>query len=157
MLAGSANNRKFAVASVVGYGAALWALVFALFHFVWAAGWYVGLPSEGLREAFERPWFYAYNLVAAGLCAVAVPLALALTRRWEREFYIRLFGFFGWSIAIILALRGIAGVINFAYLGITGNDIANPMFLWDVWFCLGGLLFGLAAWNFRRSSIKADG
>lgn len=150
------NKRKTVCGPVAGYGAAFWALIFSIVHFLWAAGWYVGLRGEGWREAFERPWFYVYNLFAAGMCAVAVPLALGLTRRWERVFYTRLFYFFGWSATLLLTLRGILGVINFAYLGISGNDIANPMFLWDMWFCLGGSLFGLATWYSPQISMNTD-
>ncbi len=138
-----------------GYGAALWALIFALLHVVWAAGWYVGLPAEKAREAFQKTWFLVYDLIVAGICAVAVLLALALTQQWGQRLPIRFLIFVGWTTAIVLALRGIAGVIKIAYLGITGEDIANPLFLWDFWFCLGAALFGLRSWNFQRLSINA--
>ena len=34
------------------YGAAIWALIFAVFHIVWAAGWYPLLNAEQARIAF---------------------------------------------------------------------------------------------------------
>jgi len=122
----SASKTEVAVGMAVKYGAALWALIFALLHIAWAAGWYVGLPAEKAREAFQKPWFLAYNLIAAGMCAVAVPLALALTQQWGRRLPVRLLIFAGWSVAGILALRGVAGVIKMAYLTAIGENIANP-------------------------------
>lgn len=150
----NAGESKVAVGTFAAYGATLWALIFGLLHVFWAAGWYVGLDAEQARAAFERSWFYRYNLAAAGMCAVAVPLALSLRRAEKRGLPAQLSAVFGWSAAAILGLRGMAGVIKFAYLGVTGNDVANPIFLWDFWFCLGGILFGLAAWNFQRTLKK---
>ena len=62
----------------IEYGAALWALIFAVLHVAWAFGWYIGLDEEPARKAFERGWFLAYDLIAAGLCVLAVAVALAL-------------------------------------------------------------------------------
>jgi hypothetical protein len=61
----------------VAYAAALWAAVFAVFHVIWAAGWYPLLNAAHARIAFARPWFWAYDLVVAALCLIAVPVALA--------------------------------------------------------------------------------
>jgi hypothetical protein len=38
------------------YGAAIWASIFAVFHIVWAAGWYPLLNAEQARVAFAVPW-----------------------------------------------------------------------------------------------------
>lgn len=152
-----AGKSKVTVGAAAGYGAALWALTFALLHVVWAAGWYVGLPADEMREAFQKTWFLVYDLIAAGMCAVAVPLALALARQRGWRLNVRFLLFAGLTATVILALRGIAGVLKIAYLGIIGEDISNPLFLWDFWFCLGAALFGLSVWNFRRFSINVDG
>ncbi len=149
--------KKTGGTKTAGYAGAIWALIFALLHVVWAMGWYVGLPAEEMRKAFQQTWFLVYDLIAAGMCAVAATLALALIHQWGRRLPDRLLVFAGWSATVILGLRGIAGVVKIAYLGITGEDIANPLFLWDFWFCLGAILFGLSTWNFRRVSINADG
>jgi hypothetical protein len=71
--------------SWAGYGAALWALIFAAFHIVWATGWYIGLEGEPASTAFAKRWFLVYDLVVAGMCAFAVPVALALTLPWGRR------------------------------------------------------------------------
>jgi Protein of unknown function (DUF3995) len=147
----SAGETKFA-----GYGAALWALLFAILHIAWAAGFYVGLPAEQAREAFQHTWFLAYDLIAAGMCVVAVFLALALVQQFGSRLSVRLVFFFGWFSTGILAVRGIAGVIKIVYLAAIGDDIANPQFLWDFWFCLGAALFGFGTWNFQRMLINAN-
>ncbi len=151
------NEKRISFGTVQGYGSALWALLFAFLHVVWAAGWYVGLPAEKMREAFQKTWFLVYDLIAAGMCGVAVLLALALTQQWGRRLPTRLLVFAGWSATGILGLRGIAGVTKIAYLAAIGESVASPMFLWDFWFCLGAALFGLSTWNFRRASINANG
>ncbi|MGH9836855.1 MAG: hypothetical protein ACRD9Y_27840, partial [Blastocatellia bacterium] len=67
--------------SWVGYGAALWALIFAALHVAWAMGWYVGLAEEFVAKGpFKQRWFLVYDLVVAGLCALAVAVALALVQ-----------------------------------------------------------------------------
>jgi len=38
------------------YAAPVWALVFAVFHFVWASGWYIVLDAEQARIAFAVRW-----------------------------------------------------------------------------------------------------
>jgi hypothetical protein len=71
--------------SWLAYGAGLWALIFAVLHIVWAAGWHVGLRAEQARKAFDQPWFVAYDLVVAAIGMLAVPVALALVRPWGRR------------------------------------------------------------------------
>ena len=38
----------------VAYAAALWAAVFAVFHIIWAAGWYPLLDAEGAALRSRR-------------------------------------------------------------------------------------------------------
>ena len=54
--------------------------MFAVFHIIWAAGWYPLLNAEQARLAFATPWMYAYNVVVAAVCLIAVPVALAPVR-----------------------------------------------------------------------------
>lgn len=64
----------------VAYAAALWAAVFAVFHMVWAAGWYPLLDAEQTRIAFANPWKWACDVLVAAICVIAVPIALAPVR-----------------------------------------------------------------------------
>ena len=61
--------------SLAAYAAALWALVFAVLHLVWAAGWYVGLEPEQAREAFDADSSLAWRFCAK--CRHAPRLAAA--------------------------------------------------------------------------------
>jgi len=90
-----------------------------------------------------------YNLAAAGMCALGAPLALALVQSWGRRLPRRLLGLFGWGATGLLALRGGAGIIQVAYLAAMGTDIVDPMVLYDLWFCLGAVLFFSIARRFR--------
>ena len=136
----------------IEYGAALWALIFAALHIAWAFGWYVGLDAESASKAFERGWFLAYNLIAAGLCAAAVAVALALIQSRGKRFPRSLLNVLAWSVAGILTLRGAAAVVTALYFAAVGRSISSVFSIWDAWFCLGAILFGASVWRFRRVS-----
>ena len=138
--------------SWAGYGAALWALIFAALHVVWATGWYVGLDQELSQKAFQQRWFLVYDLVVAGLCALAVAVALALVQPWGRRLPRWLVGLLAWSGTGLLVLRGGGGALQTAYVAATGRDVLEPMRFWEGWFCLGAVLFSLSAWKFSRAS-----
>lgn len=69
----------------VAYAGALCALIFAVFHVIWATGWYVGLNPETARIAFAKTPFFVYDLMVAGICAFAVSVALALAMPWGQS------------------------------------------------------------------------
>ena len=129
------NGSRFA------YGAALWALIFAALHVAWALGWYIGLDQESARQAFQRRWFLVYDLVAAGLCLVAFAVALTLAQHWRQYALVRKLA---WVGTALLALRGAAGIAQDVYLAASGGNLRAAAMLWDLWFCLGAMLFGIA-------------
>jgi hypothetical protein len=136
--------------SLPAYAAALWALIFAVFHVVWAAGWYIGLDPEQARIAFAKTPFLVYDIVVAGMCALAVPVALALTMPWGRRVPRRLVGFFAWGGTGLLVLRSVASVVQAVYLIGVGELVIGFGTLWELWFYVGATLFGLATWRFWR-------
>lgn len=138
--------------ALVEYGAALWALIFAAMHVAWAAGWYVGLPKEVARKSFQRTWFLVYDLVVAGMCALAVLVALALVRQWGRRLPRGLLSALLWSGTGLLVLRSGGALAQTAFLVTAGRYTPDLMHLYEIWFCLGAILFGLSAWRFRRVS-----
>jgi len=142
--------------SWVGYGAALWALIFAAFHIVWATGWYIGLEGEPASTAFAKRWFLVYDLVVAGMCAFAVPVALALTMPWGRRLPRRLVGFFAWAGTGLLVVRAGGSLVQLLYMLATGTFVPRPRDLWEAWFYLGAVLFGMSTWKFWRVQIKAS-
>ena len=138
----------------IGYTAALWALVFAAFHVVWAMGWYIGLDQEPAGTAFARRWFLIYDLVVAGMCAFAVPVALALFQPWGRRVPRWLLGFLAWCGTGLLTLRGVGGVVQTAYFAAVGRPLPLWTARWDAWFCLGAVLFGLSTWTYWREQRR---
>ena len=132
----------------VPYAAAIWASIFAVFHIVWAAGWYPLLNAEGARVAFAVPWKWTFDVAVAGMCVIAIPVVLApvtsLGRLVPRPLV------FGLAVtgSVLLTLRSIAS------LGQVGYHIATGRFagmgIWEPWFYLGAVLFGVSTWQSRR-------
>ena len=147
--AADSNSRRRIRAVWAGYCAAFWSLLFALAHIVWAMGWYVGLPAKEARQWFERTGFLVYDLIVAGMCVVGVFVALALVQPWGRRLPRRLLLSLGWGAAGLLGLRGVAGVLQGVYLIAFSKLTPSPMQLYDLWFCLGGVLFGVSVRHYR--------
>src|SRR5574341_913336 len=135
----------------VAYAAALWALVFAVFHIVWAAGWYPLLDAEGARIAFANPWKWAFDMLVAIMCLIAVPVALAPVMSWGRHLPRRLI----YALACIgtarLVLRSTASLVQTGYLISVGRFHFADMGIWEWWFHLGTILFSLSTWRSRRA------
>lgn len=117
-----------------------------MLHLVWATGWYVGLSEESARQAFQQTWFLAYDLCVAVLCVFGAAVALALVRPWGRRFPRGALGALVWGGAGLLAVRAAAGALQTAYFAATGVGWSWRVVFWDLWFCLGAILFGLSAW-----------
>jgi hypothetical protein len=133
-----------------GYCAASWALSFAVLHIVWAAGWHIGLQAEQARKAFEQHWFLAYDLVVAILCLIAVPVALALVQPWGHRLPRWALGLLAWGGTAFLALRSGTSIMQIVYKIAKGTFAAQPLHLWELWFCIGAVLFGLSTWNWTH-------
>jgi hypothetical protein len=132
------------------YAAACWALVFAAFHIVWAAGWYIGLDPVQARAAFAVPWKLAYDLVVAGMCLVAAPVALALVMPWGQRVPRRLLGALLWTGTGLLLLRAVASLVQTAYFVVINQFSWRDMGVWEPWFYLGATLFGITLWRYWR-------
>lgn len=149
------------------HAAAVWAFAFAALSFYWAAGGTIGLAAvggtiEGIGRTHD--WF-AWIVWLTGLAkAVGGMLALSLVRPWGDRF----------PPALRLTASAAAGVLLTLYallnLGARGVQalgvVPTPasmhsaaawwhLLLWDPWFLAGGVLFLVAAWQFRASSRRA--
>jgi hypothetical protein len=129
------------------YGAALWASIFAVFHIVWAAGWYPLLNAEGARVAFTVPWKWAFDVAVAGMCVIAIPVALAPVTSLRHHVSWPLV--FGLAVAgsVLLVLRSAASLVQIGYLIATGRLVGVG--IWELWFYLGAMLFALSTWQSR--------
>ncbi|MFF3016157.1 DUF3995 domain-containing protein [Streptomyces sp. NPDC057939] len=146
-----ARPRRGAVALVV-------ALVVAGAGAVWALGGEVGLDvSSGKRLASERPArFVAGGLWGVGfLCLIGTVVALGLRRRGVRGPAWRGLRLLGPAISLLLLVRGLlVEVLLIAGVPAVGGVSATQRFwtltVWNPWFVLGGVLFGLATRGFAK-------
>jgi hypothetical protein len=144
-----------------GLIAGAWAVAFAALHFYWALGGSWGLSVSAGPLAEERPgWFVAVGLWGVGvLCLVGGVLGWLLTRPLPRGLAGRVVKALGWAVCAVLLVRGMA-VEVLLLTDIAGQEIdVGPeqrlwtLLLWNPWFLVGGLVFGLAA----RWSARAEG
>ena len=138
----------------VAYAAALWAAVFAIFHIVWAAGWYPLLDAEQARVAFATPWKWAYDVAVAIMCVIAVPVALAPVMSWGQHVSRRLIHTLAWIGTALLVLRSVASLVQAGYLTATGRFRVADMGIWEPWFYLGAILFSLSTWRSRVAGTE---
>jgi hypothetical protein len=141
---------RLRIGTCLAYASALWALVFAAFHIVWAAGWYPLLDAEQARIAFATPWKWAFDVVVAVMCLIAVPVALAPVVSWGQHLPRRLIYTLACIGSALLILRSLASLGQIAYFVATGRFHLADVGIWDPWFWLGAILFGLSTWHSRR-------
>jgi hypothetical protein len=134
----------------VAYAAALWAAVFAVFHIIWAAGWYP-LLDEGARLAFATPWKWTFDVVVAAMCVIAVPVALAPVMSWGRRAPRRLIYTVACIGTTLLLLRLAGALVQTGYLLAAGRFRFAIVGIWDWWFLVGTILFTLNTWGWSRT------
>ena len=142
-----ASDTHSPVGAWVAYGAALWASVFAIFHIIWAAGWYPLLHAEQARVAFATPWKWAFDVVVAAMCVIAVPVALAPVMSWGQYVPGRLTYTLAWIGSALLVLRSVASLIQVGYFIGAGRFRLAALGIWEPWFYLGAILFSLSTWR----------
>ena len=125
-------------------------MLFAVPHVHWAAGGTAGLPNgEPLRGPVA-----AINVVAIGLSGLAAILALALVRPWGAAVprWLLLAG--AWTACALLGLRGAGGLAQAMIEDGAWSDEGSDALVigFEALFLLGGILFGLAANEYARST-----
>jgi Protein of unknown function (DUF3995) len=156
----------------IGYAAWIWVVVFTAFHVYWYAGGQIGHPQP-LPEASVD----VFNIVVGSMFVVGAVVPLAATYDWGRAIPRRALLAVLWAGAIVLLLRGGAGIVDetlratgVAPNGLTGmsreqvSGSAHPSahVLWsgritDVYFAVGGVLFGIAARAYEGATRDACG
>ncbi|MFD9210077.1 DUF3995 domain-containing protein [Streptomyces sioyaensis] len=143
--------------------ACTWAVAFAVLHFYWALGGSRGLSVSAGPLAEERPgWFVAVGLWGVGiLCLVGGALGWRLARPRSRGLAGRAVTALGWGVCAVLLVRAIS-VEVLLMADATGQETAvSPaqrlwtLVLWNPWFLVGGLVFGLAAREYGRAAGRA--
>ena len=113
------------------------------------------LDAEKARVAFATPWKWAYDVVVAAMCVIAVPVALAPVMSWGRRLSGGLIYTLAWIGSALLVLRSVASLVQAGYLVATGRFRFADMGIWEPWFYLGAILFSLSTWRSRRADIEA--
>ncbi len=134
---------------------AAWAMGFAVVHLYWAAGGRAGVPA-GAGAIGARPWFLAYDLVAAAALAAAAVTGVALAAGWGgagRRRWLRRAAVAG---ALVALLRGGVGVVQDVVLAVTDGPGPGVGAIYDVWFAAAGVLFLPAALRLRRERASRD-
>ena len=141
----------------IAYSAASWSLIFAVFHIIWAAGWYPLLDAENTRRAFAVPWKWWFDVVVAGMCIIAVPVSLALFLPWGQRVPRRALITVAWIGTVLLVSRAIASMVEALYLTVAHEFSLPRMSVWEPWFYLGATLFSLNLWSWhvaQRASLR---
>ena len=125
-----------------GYIVCAWTLLFAAPHVWWALGIPVGFPGgdNAYQAAWSSPWFPHYNLVVVFLSTVGFLVVLALVTSLGRTVPRRLLLTLVWLGAALLLARGVTGLVV---------DGRSDLIWWSA-FLLGGVLYGMTAWRYRR-------
>ena len=132
-------------------------------HVYWALGGATGLAeSAGQDLAEDRPgWFVALGLYGVALVlagASVLGLLLAFPPRAGRR---RLLTLLGVGVGAVLVLRAVTvEVLLLSDAGYGGAAISPAqrswaLWLWNPWFLLGGVLFGMAAFAPRPGGRPA--
>lgn len=139
--------------------------LFAVVSLYWAVGGTWGLESVGgtIEQAAREqdPVMVVLLYAVTVVKALGAVFALALVRPWGTVFPRRLLLILGWAGAAVLVLYGGAltggqllikiGVIS----GTSQMDMTafhGHLYLWDPWFLVWGLLFGISLIRFARDS-----
>ena len=147
----SQNQEQRPQRAVWAYAAAAWASIFAVFHIIWAAGWYPLLDLEGARAAFAVPWKWTFDAVVAVMCVVAVPVMLAPVTSWGHHLPPRLVRSLTYIGTLLLVLRSMASLVQTGYLMAIGSFRFAMLGIWEWWFHLGAVLFVASTFNCIRA------
>ncbi|MFJ9588079.1 DUF3995 domain-containing protein [Streptomyces acidicola] len=159
------DRQSRTTAGVWGRIACAWAVAFATLHFYWALGGPWGLSVSAGPLAETRPaWFVAVGLWGVGmLCLVGGALGWLLARPRPHGVVGRVVKALGWSVCAVLLVRGIA-VEMLLLTDTAGQEVdVSPeqrlwtLVLWNPWFLVGGLVFGLSAREFGRADGSSSG
>lgn len=130
------SNRSL-LPALTGYTACGWALVFGIIHVYWAIGGTVGLQGHSMTGLL-----YVINLIAIPLCFVAAVVAFALATSPTRLIPRWMWLIVACGASVVLAARGSVGILQNT---ISQNQVPLLLMAYDMWFLLGGILFGMAA------------
>ena len=148
-----------------GYAAAIWAGLFGLVSLYWALGGLFAIDTVGGRiEELARardPQAYLLGWGATAGKAAGVLLALALVQHWGRIVPRVLLLIAGWAATVLLIGYGgltvgaealVALHVLHLSSGVDTYAFYWHLALWDPYFLVWGILFGLAVRQFQAAT-----
>ncbi|MFT2017363.1 DUF3995 domain-containing protein [Streptomyces sp. 796.1] len=143
---------------ISAYAAATWSVVFGVVHVYWLFGGRVGLP-DGLSVTSNVP-LLVIDILAIPACAVAAALALAIVQPWGTRLSAKLVGLALWGTTAILLVHPTPSVPDWVGLATGSREKGDfdamgtfATFLYEPFFLVGGVLFGLATLG-RRAMLR---
>ncbi|WP_338258503.1 DUF3995 domain-containing protein [Dictyobacter halimunensis] len=160
-----------------GYAALGWVIVFLVFHVYWAFGGRFGLgdASAPLPAFPHSVGAWLFTIIVFGMFVLGIIVPLAIVQSWESVFPRWMFLTACWIGSIVLIVRAVASMIDdfsrltgilpngltgMTYAQITGDSQVSAYTLWsgrgiDVYFLLGGILYGIVAWRYGQQKRRA--
>lgn len=149
------TGRIEAPAGWPAYAAAGWMVLFGAVHVYWALGGTAGLPAGfSVRDSVA---FLVVDLVAVPLCGLGAVLALALVRPFGRRVRRWMLLAAAWATTALLTLHALPAMVVLLGLAVGVLDAELDerdrlsLFLYEPYWLLGGILFGLATVSGQRS------
>ncbi|MGH8470890.1 MAG: DUF3995 domain-containing protein [Gammaproteobacteria bacterium] len=133
--------------------------VFAAAHLYWGLGGAVGLPP-GL-SLFDNTALFVIDLIAIPLNVLGGLFALALVRPWGRRFPQWMLLAASWGASALMVAHALPAIVEVVLLtlGLRAEELTAmdrfSMFLYEPYWLLGGILFGMAAWNYTRGTRRS--
>jgi hypothetical protein len=93
---------------------------------------------------------WAFDVLVAVMCVIAVPVALAPVKAWGQHLPRRPVYILAHVGTALLVLRSTASLVQTGYLISVGRFHLSVMGVWEWWFHLGTVLFSLSTWRLRR-------
>lgn len=143
-------------AAWAGYAACTWALVFAVVHLYWGLGGTVGLPP-GL-SVYDNTALFVIDLLAIPLCVLGALLALALVQPWGGRLPRWMLLSAAWGASALFVAHALPAVVDAVVIALgQRTERLTPvdrysLFLYEPYWLLGGILFGVTAWHYTRGT-----
>ncbi len=142
------------------YAAFAWMAFFAVVHIYWLVGGTVGLPPG--KKLTDSAGLLIADIIAIPLCMVGAALALALTQTGRARPSPRTLQRLAVATAVVSVVHAGPAMISWVLrpLGVEDGELTDEerfsLFLYEPFWLLGGILFGLATWEYRRALHRSE-
>lgn len=142
------------------YAAFAWMAFFAVVHIYWLVGGTIGLPPG--KKLTDSTGLLIADIIAIPLCMVGAALALALTQPGRARPSPRALQRLAVATAVVAVVHAGPAMISWVLrpLGLQDGELTDEerfsLFLYEPFWLLGGILFGLATWEYREALHRSN-